>query len=112
MHLENSCTEDWHLWPATHGTRQNKPLRLDVKGERKVLPMTKDMGSALVAMVKASDGFKSWDEAATPEFKVLGEGWDISPDISIDVESMQAFAAEVILVPRRGLGAHNCRALL
>ena len=61
-----------------------------------MFPMTEDMGLALAAMVKASDGFKSWAEAAAPEFKVLGEGWDISTDISIDVESMQAFAAKVI----------------
>ena len=73
MHLENACAEDWHIWPAKHGTRQNKPLRLDVKGERKVFPMTEDMGLALAAMVKASDGFKSRVEAATPEFNVLGE---------------------------------------
>ena len=61
-----------------------------------MFPITDEMGLALAAMVKASDGFKSWAEAAAPEFKALGEGWDISADIPIDVESMQAFAGQVV----------------
>ena len=81
---------------AEHGAHQNKPLRLEAKGEQKKFPITEDMGSALAALVKASDGFKSWAAAAAPEFKVLGEGWDICADVSTDVESMQAFAGRII----------------
>lgn len=79
-----------------HDAYQTKPLRLDVKGQQKVFPMSEEMGLALVAMIKALDGFKSWAEAAAPEFPVLGEGWDIATDISGDVDSMKAFAAKVV----------------
>ena len=80
-----------------HDAYQTKPLRLGVKGQQKVFPMSEEMGLALVAMIKALDGFKSWAEAAAPEFPVLGEGWDIATDISSEVDSMKAFAAKVVV---------------
>ena len=47
-------------------------------------------------MMKARDGFKTWAAAAAPEFTHIGAGWDAAIDISVDVASMEAFAAKVV----------------
>ena len=59
-------------------------------------PISDEVGLPIAGVKKAHDGFKTWADAAAPEFLPIGAGWDTAIDISSDVASIGAFAAAVL----------------